>query len=83
MDINEELKKQREQIAKLTRDLENSTQELNAAKDYYENIIALMPGHVYWMDKNNVFLGCNDLQAKAAKLIRFGKIKQLHWMHLI
>lgn len=37
-------------------------------KDYYENILALMPGHVYWLDKNNVFLGCNDLQAKNAGL---------------
>jgi two-component system aerobic respiration control sensor histidine kinase ArcB len=42
--------------------------ELKTIKDYYENIIALMPGHVYWMDKNNVFLGCNNLQAKAANL---------------
>ena len=37
-------------------------------RDYYENILALMPGHVYWLDKNNVFLGCNDLQAEHAKL---------------
>ncbi|MCW8386191.1 ATP-binding protein [Fluoribacter dumoffii] len=42
--------------------------ELQAAHDYYENIIALMPGHVYWLDKNNVFLGCNDLQAENARL---------------
>src|SRR3990167_5101195 len=27
-----------------------------------------MPGHVYWQDKNNVFLGCNDAQAKSAAL---------------
>lgn len=33
-----------------------------------EEIIALMPGHVYWLDKNNVFLGCNDQQAKDAGL---------------
>lgn len=37
-------------------------------KDYYEQLIALLPGHVYWMDRNNVFLGCNDLQAKHAGL---------------
>ncbi len=36
--------------------------------DYYENIIALLPGHVYWMDKNNIFLACNDLQSKSAGL---------------
>ncbi len=37
-------------------------------RDYLENIIALMPGHVYWLNKNNVFLGCNNLQAKNANL---------------
>ncbi|KTD69986.1 sensory box sensor histidine kinase/response regulator [Legionella santicrucis] len=42
--------------------------ELQAIHEYYDNIIALMPGHVYWLDKNNVFLGCNDLQAKNAQL---------------
>lgn len=36
--------------------------------DYYEKIISLMPGHVYWQDRNLVFLGCNDLQAKQAGL---------------
>ncbi len=29
-----------------------------------ENIIALMPGHVYWQNKDGVILGCNDEQAK-------------------
>ena len=33
-----------------------------------EDIIAVMPGHVYWVDKDNVYLGCNDLQAKSAGL---------------
>ncbi len=42
-----------------------SAEEMRA---YLENIIALMPGHVYWQDRNNVFLGCNDLQAKSAGL---------------
>jgi two-component system aerobic respiration control sensor histidine kinase ArcB len=30
-----------------------------------ENIIGVMPGHVYWMNKEGVYLGCNDNQAKA------------------
>ncbi len=30
------------------------------------SIIAHLPGHVYWLDRNNVFLGSNDLQAKSA-----------------
>lgn len=31
-----------------------------ALKEYYENIIANIPGHVYWMNKEHVFLGCNN-----------------------
>jgi PAS domain S-box-containing protein len=42
--------------------------ELEARVDYLENIIAIMPGHLYWLDRNNVYQGCNDLQAKAAHL---------------
>ncbi len=34
--------------------------------EFLENIIAKIPGHVYWFDKNNVFLGCNDEQARSA-----------------
>lgn len=36
--------------------------------NYYENILAHMPGHVYWLDRNNVYLGCNDIQAKKVLL---------------
>ncbi len=36
--------------------------------DYYENLLSLMPGNVYWIDRNGVYLGCNDQQAKAAGL---------------
>ncbi len=28
-------------------------------RKYLENIIDLMPGHVYWCDKNGIYLGCN------------------------
>lgn len=43
----------------------------NKEKEYLEileHIIAIMPGHVYWLDKNGVYLGCNDNQAKSAGL---------------
>lgn len=43
----------------------NQLQELH---DYYESILAVIPGQVYWLDENNAFLGCNDLQAKNAHL---------------
>jgi two-component system, OmpR family, aerobic respiration control sensor histidine kinase ArcB len=33
-----------------------------------ENIIAVMPGNVYWMDRNGVYLGCNDNEAQSIGL---------------
>lgn len=30
-----------------------------------ERLVAVMPGHVYWLDCNNIYQGCNDRQAKA------------------
>lgn len=36
------------------------------ANIYLKNIIANLPGHIYWKDKQGVFLGCNALQAKNA-----------------
>ncbi|HXW85714.1 MAG TPA: ATP-binding protein [Candidatus Bathyarchaeia archaeon] len=41
---------------------------MKSVKDFYENLIALMPGHVYWMNKEGVYLGCNDKQAQSAGL---------------
>lgn len=29
------------------------------------NLIALMPGHVYWLNKKSILLGCNDRQAQS------------------
>ncbi len=59
------IKKLKEDIALLK---EKHQQDLINQKDYYESIIATMPGHVYWQDTNNTYLGCNDLQAKNAGL---------------
>ncbi|KTD17233.1 PAS domain-containing sensor histidine kinase [Legionella jordanis] len=36
-----------------------------------ENIVANMPGHVFWKDKNGVYLGCNNRQAQSLGF-RFG-----------
>jgi PAS domain S-box-containing protein len=33
-------------------------------QNYLESIIACLPGNVYWLDRNLVYLGCNDNQAK-------------------
>lgn len=46
----------------------NYNNKLKEIQDYYESILEVMPGHVYWLDKNNVYLGCNHLLAQDAKL---------------
>ncbi len=39
--------------------------ELRRTKQRLENVLDTIPGHVYWKDTNGVYLGCNELQAKA------------------
>jgi PAS domain S-box-containing protein len=39
-------------------------------KNYYENIIALMPNNVYWLDKNLILRGCNNRVADLCGLPR-------------
>lgn len=57
MDITEEKKKQKKIF-----------EEKNKAQIALDNIIARLPAHVYWMDNNNHYLGCNDLHAESAGL---------------
>jgi PAS domain S-box-containing protein len=47
---------------------QRETKRLQDLKNYYEYIISKIPGHVYWLDTNNVYLGCNDEQAVDAGL---------------
>lgn len=46
------------------------TRNLQEKIRYLDSIIALLPGHVYWLDRNNTLQGCNDLQAQTSKLSR-------------
>ena len=39
---------------------------MSEMREFYENLIALMPGHVYWLNREGVYLGCSYLQAKSA-----------------
>lgn len=59
-----ELEKLRAEIKKL----EALVEKERSRRELLEDIIAMMPGHVYWLDKNNVYLGCNDLQAQCVGL---------------
>ncbi len=60
------------EIAKLNdlikKNAEDHQQQLQRKISYYENILALMPGTVYWVDRDNVYRGCNDNQAKGLML---------------
>lgn len=47
---------------------DNTINELVHKIEYLESIIALLPGHVFWLDRNNIYLGCNDHQAKNINL---------------
>ncbi len=60
-----------ENINMLQSIIEKQSSELAKYKeqlDYLNNIISYLPGHVYWLDKNNVYLGCNDLHAHDVNL---------------
>lgn len=71
-DLKQIIEEKNNEIGELKAELQKISiaheDDLQEVKDYYENIIALLPGHVYWMDRNNIFLGCNDQQAKSAGL---------------
>src|SRR3990167_851856 len=49
-------------------DIEKHKGEITRELRLLDEIIAMMPGHVYWKDRNCVLQGCNDLQAKDSGL---------------
>ena len=60
-----------EQVNKLQAIIKKQSSELTGYKEqleYLNDIISYLPGHVYWLDKNNVYLGCNDLHAHDVNL---------------
>ena len=62
------LKNKRDQIIGIlgvSIDITNAKREATERLEMLENIIALMPGHVYWLNKEGIYLGCNDNQARS------------------
>lgn len=55
-------------IVGVSLDITNAKKESTERLELLESVIALMPGHVYWIDHEGVYLGCNDIQAKSAGL---------------
>ena len=57
---------ERKQIEKdLKKGEKKALHEKMLANIYLNNILACIPEHLYWMDRNGVLLGCNDKQAQS------------------
>ncbi len=41
---------------------------IKSFRTFYENILAILPFNVYWLDRSGHYLGCNDNQAKSGGL---------------
>ena len=57
-----------ENLLTTIKQLKQEIAELKKAKQRLEYIINALPIHIYWLDKNNTFLGCNTQQAKTTGL---------------
>jgi len=64
----------------------NNNEELIALREKVEeleNVIANIPGHIYWVNRQNVYLGCNNAQAKILNFTSraeiVGKVTQEIW----
>ena len=69
----------------LSYDLSEEAKQLNELKSQIDqneltlsNIIDNLPEHIYWLDKNNIFLGCNAQQASDFGLKNSTEIIGLH-----
>jgi two-component system, OmpR family, aerobic respiration control sensor histidine kinase ArcB len=56
-----------EELCKLREEVNFYKKELKSLREYHESILAQMPGHVYWLDRNHRYLGCNDNLARYLK----------------
>jgi PAS domain S-box-containing protein len=54
---------------KLDKDSQShSLDETRQLKNYLQNILATVPGSLYWKNKNGVYLGCNTTMVRTANL---------------
>ncbi len=49
-------------------DITDAKQEISEKLAMLDNIIAAMPGNVYWMNREGIYLGCNDNEAQSIGL---------------
>lgn len=57
-----------EEISKLNEKIKELSEEKENIEKTLDNIISDMPGHVYWKNKEGVYLGCNEKQARSLGL---------------
>lgn len=65
--MDEGVKELKTKVATLEKQLAATSKKLAQSQQEYSllnHIIASMPGHIYWMDKEGRILGCNDEQAQ-------------------
>lgn len=55
-------------VAGVSFDITSTKKEIIDKLAFFDNIISLMPGHVYWVDRDGIYQGCNDAQAKSSGL---------------
>ncbi|MDR1551102.1 MAG: PAS domain-containing sensor histidine kinase [Holosporaceae bacterium] len=46
-------------------ELIRSLRQVNAENSLLKSIIGKLPGHIYWLSSDNIYLGCNDAQAES------------------
>jgi two-component system aerobic respiration control sensor histidine kinase ArcB len=53
----------------LSKDIQSSSlEEIRQLKNYLQNILATVPGSLYWKNKNGMYLGCNTTMVRTAGL---------------
>lgn len=72
---NRNLKKELEQIKKKLEEAVSEKNHLFEKVNYLEEILNLIPGHVYWKNRTGIYLGCNENMAKRLNLISNTEIK--------
>lgn len=65
------------------KELQDKVRRLEEEVNHLEEIISIIPGHVYWKDKNGRLLGCNNEQAASAGLASRKNIVGLRPIDLI
>ena len=62
-DYQKKINALQQKVIEITAENKNLRHKQETVEDTLKHIIAHMPGHVYWKDKQGIYLGCNNRQA--------------------